>query len=155
MNILRESPILFMQFSNISKKYWSAFFLPSKLFSDIKAKHIIIGPKFYFFFFIQKIIECLPQTSWDIFELHVFDCWCKLALQLFFLESKTVFSPGSTLMMLCAIWYHLFHLKDVKNTHEGVLLLTKFQPLRVSLRHVFCTFFKLYKWYQIAQSVSF
>ena len=27
--------------------------------------------------------------------------------------------------MRCAIWYHLFNLKNVKNTHEGVLLLTK------------------------------
>ena len=25
--------------------------------------------------------------------------------------------------MLCAIWYHLYNLKNVKNTHGGVLLL--------------------------------
>ena len=25
--------------------------------------------------------------------------------------------------MRCAIWYHLYHLKNVKNTHGGVLLL--------------------------------
>ena len=31
--------------------------------------------------------------------------------------------------MRCAIWYHLFNLKNVKNTHEGVLLLTKVAPL--------------------------
>ena len=32
--------------------------------------------------------------------------------------------------MLCAIWYHLDNLKNVKNVHEGVLLL-----LKVTLLH--------------------
>ena len=31
--------------------------------------------------------------------------------------------------MLCAIWYHLHNLKNVKNTHGGVLLLVKSQAL--------------------------
>ena len=31
--------------------------------------------------------------------------------------------------MLCAIWYHLYNLKNVKNTHGGVLLLVKLQAL--------------------------
>ena len=30
-------------------------------------------------------------------------------------------------MMLCAIWYHLYNLKNVKNTHGGVLPLVKLQ----------------------------
>ena len=33
--------------------------------------------------------------------------------------------------MFCAIWYHLYNLKNVKNTHEGVLLLV----LKVTLLH--------------------
>ena len=28
--------------------------------------------------------------------------------------------------MLCVIWYHLFNLRSVKNTHGGVLLLVGF-----------------------------
>ena len=28
-------------------------------------------------------------------------------------------------MMRCAIWYHLYNLKNVKNTHGGVLVLVK------------------------------
>ena len=28
-------------------------------------------------------------------------------------------------MMLCAIWYHLYNLKNVKNIHGGVLLLVR------------------------------
>ena len=30
-------------------------------------------------------------------------------------------------VMLCVIWYHLYNLKNVKNTNEGVLLLEKWQ----------------------------
>ena len=29
--------------------------------------------------------------------------------------------------MLCAIWYHLYNLKNLKKTHGGKLLLVKFQ----------------------------
>ena len=29
--------------------------------------------------------------------------------------------------MLCAIWYHLYNLKNVKNIHEGFLLLVNLQ----------------------------
>ena len=31
--------------------------------------------------------------------------------------------------MLYAIWYHLYNLKNVKNTHGGVLLFVKLQAL--------------------------
>ena len=59
-------------------------------------------------------------------------------------------------VMFCAIWCHLFNLKNVKNTHGRVLLLVKVQAKslqRYSLLKVntppwvFFTFFKLYKWY--------
>ena len=45
-----------------------------------------------------------------------------------------------TFVMRCAILYHLYNLKNVKNTHGGMLIFT---------------FFKLYKWYQIAQRTTF
>ena len=39
--------------------------------------------------------------------------------------------PGGLLsriyVMRCAIWYHLRNLKNVKNTHGGVLILVKLQ----------------------------
>ena len=42
--------------------------------------------------------------------------------------------------MLCAIWYHLYKLKNVKNTHGGVLLLVNLQDeacnlLKLTLLH--------------------
>ena len=32
-------------------------------------------------------------------------------------------------MMLCAIWYHYYNLKNVRNIHGGLLFLVKLQPL--------------------------
>ena len=33
-------------------------------------------------------------------------------------------------VMICAVWYHLYNLKNVKSTHGGVLLLVKFQTFK-------------------------
>ena len=59
--------------------------------------------------------------------------------------------------MLCAIWHHLYNLKNVKNTHGGLLLLLlDCQTLVWNLTKintppwVFFTLFRLYKWNQIA-----
>ena len=60
----------------------------------------------------------------------------------------------------CAIWNHLYNLKNVKNTHGRVLLLFKLQALACNFAKintppwVFFTFLKLYKWYQIAQRIT-
>ena len=62
---------------------------------------------------------------------------------------------------LCGIWYHLCNLKNVKNTHGGVLLLVTLQTLVCNstksntLAWVFFTIFKLRKWYQIVQSITY
>ena len=54
----------------------------------------------------------------------------------------------------------LYNLKNVKNTHGGVLLWAKLQTLACSFTksntslRVFFTFLKLYKQYQIGQSIS-
>ena len=37
----------------------------------------------------------------------------------------------------CAIWYHLYNLKNVKNIHGGVLILVKLQA-EVALLHDGC-----------------
>ena len=57
-------------------------------------------------------------------------------------------------VMRCAIWYHLYNLKNVKNTHGGVLILIKLQAKACNFTKIntppraFFTFFKLYKRYQ-------
>ena len=54
-------------------------------------------------------------------------------------------------VMFCAIWYHLYTLKNVKNTHECYCNFTKSN----TPPWVFFTFLKLYRWYQIAQRVTY
>ena len=52
-----------------------------------------------------------------------------------------------TFVVRCAIWYHLYNLKNVKNTHWRVLILIKFQALACNFtkidtpRWVFFTFY--------------
>ena len=43
--------------------------------------------------------------------------------------SSTILSGGSQsqYVMVCPIWYYFYNLKNVKNTHGGVLLLVKLQ----------------------------
>ena len=65
-----------------------------------------------------------------------------------------------TYVMRWAICYHLHNLKHVKNTHGGVLLLVKLHAKAWNFTKgntppwVFFTFFKLKKWYQIAQNIT-
>ena len=64
-------------------------------------------------------------------------------------------------VMRYAIWYHLYNLKNVKNTHKGVLILVKLQSEAYNFTKintpswVFFTYFKLYKWYHIAQRTTY
>ena len=58
--------------------------------------------------------------------------------------------------MLCAICFHLYNLKTVKNIYGWVLLLALDCTFTKSntLPWVFFTIFKLYKWYQLAQCIT-
>ena len=58
--------------------------------------------------------------------------------------------------MLCAIWYHLYNLKNVKKPHGGMSLLVKFQGFYTKSETplwILFKFLKLYKWYQIAKCI--
>ena len=63
--------------------------------------------------------------------------------------------------MRCAIWYHLCKLKNMKSTHGGVLILVKMQAESWNFTKIntppwaFSVFLKLYKWYQIAQRITY
>ena len=56
---------------------------------------------------------------------------------------------------------HLFNLRNLKNTHGEVLLLVKLQASACNFNEsstpswVFFMFIKLYKWYQIAQRITY
>ena len=75
----------------------------------------------------------------------------KIKVTAAFNPSMRRFAPLSIICTILKMW---------KNTHEGVLFLVKLQAEAYDFTKsntppcVFLTFFKLYKWYQIAQSVS-
>ena len=59
-------------------------------------------------------------------------------------------------VLRCAIWYHSYNFKNVKNTHGGVLLLQQLNFTKSNTPPwVFYTFLKLHKWYQITQSITY
>ena len=68
---------------------------------------------------------------------------------------------SSEYVMRCAIWYHLYNMKNAKNTHGGVLILVKFQASACNFTKintppwVFILFLKLHKWYLIAQRITY
>ena len=70
-------------------------------------------------------------------------------------------SNKNALIMLCVVWYHLHNLKNMKNSHGGVLLLVQLQASVSNFTKsntppwLFFTFFKLYKSYQLAQRTTF
>ena len=66
-----------------------------------------------------------------------------------------------TYEMRCAICYHLYNSKNVENAQGEVLLLLKFRLKACSFTKsntppcMFFTFFKLCKWYKIAQNITY
>ena len=64
-------------------------------------------------------------------------------------------------VVLCTIWYHLHNFKNVKNTHGGVFNLVKLQASTCNFTKIstlpwlIFPFFKLYKWCQIAQRITY
>ena len=63
-------------------------------------------------------------------------------------KNKPAVNNNQIFETLCAIWYRLCNLKNVKNTHGGMLLLAKLKA------GAFFYIFKLYKWYQIVQNIT-
>ena len=100
----------------------------------------------------MQYFETIPSTSkvvtsWWISAHEVDDIFKYILLIL----SHLVMKPGKEYETLCTIWYHFCNLKNLKNTHGGVLLLVKFQA------HIHWCFslLKLCKWYQIVQSLTY
>ena len=91
-------------------------------------------------------IPLLPSCWW--FSLDISGCWILTFLLLVFVSSVrerescfhhvlmslldllishlSLVLVHNLYVMCCAIWYHLYNLKTVKNTHGGVLILVGF-----------------------------
>ena len=101
---------------------------------------------------------CLNFVRWMIYVIPIairtcYDVWLSFTnFWTFMFQNGYV--DLTLFAMLWAIWYHLHYLKNVKNIYGAC----RFQHailLKVSPPWVCFTFFRLYKWYQIAQTASF
>ena len=54
---------------------------------------------------------------------------------------------------LCAIWYHLYSLKNMKNNHRGVLLLVKLQAKACNFTKINTSPSVIFTFFKIAQMV--
>ena len=121
---------------------------------------------------LSKVFNCLPQVL-IIVKLNVYE-FSLSALRLILLinnnvakrkqKNPTKWATYTALGKICDALCDLVPIvqtKNVKNTHEEVLLLIKLQASDCNLTKnntsswVFFTFFKLCKWYQIAQSLTY
>ena len=64
-----------------------------------------------------------PVTIHNKFNINKSPVWCMMY--------------WTSYVVLFAIWYHSYNLKNVKNTHERVLFLVKLLALAVGVFHVF------------------
>ena len=77
------------------------------------------------------------------------------------ISQNIFFFPKHRYLLLCTIWDRLYNLKNVKNTHGGVLLFVKLQvsacncTKSITPPWMFFTCFRFHKCYQIVQSVLY
>ena len=95
-------------------------------------------------------------------HLTKFTIYYKIKIRLTRSKLGEILIPSRTLkkcikslyVMFCAIWCHFYNLKNVKNTIGGVRSVT-FSKVTLIHRCFFFNFLKLYKWYQIAQCITY
>ena len=56
-------------------------------------------------------------------------------------------------LTVCAIWFHLYKLKNLKNTHGGVLLLVKLQVIQIVRNRASTTNMKLHATFFEVQTI--
>ena len=89
------------------------------------------------------VIAVHPSVEWILINLHDFIGTCQI---------DKLWNKAQLNVMTCAIWYHYFNLNNVKKHPRKSGTFSKVAGWRV-LESVFFTFFKLFKWHQIARKV--
>ena len=108
-----------------------------------------IGSEIYYFIWGMLLYDLLREIFLMLYSIN----WRKIIV-------FTYWDVGQY-GVRCAIWCHLYNLKNVKHIHGGMLILVKLQAETCNFTKVstplwvFFTFFKLYKWYQIAQHITY
>ena len=77
----------------------------------------------------------LLRNLWFLIYFQIWWCWIVAMYKTTQVQVSSIWTfvkydhNASIYVMLWAIWYHLYNLKNVKNTHGGVLLLVELQAL--------------------------
>ena len=95
-------------------------------------------------FFHLFLIYFMPlvsfQTPWKHQKTSSFLCFQGVLKETSVMKWANSIMQKSVYETLCAIWYHLYNLKSVKNTYWGVILLLKVALLHRYFSHFFnCT----------------
>ena len=81
-----------------------------------------------------KSIKNICESLIPIIPINLLCYWSDSTIALSWIKNTS--KKYELYVMLCTIWYRLYNLKIVKNTHGGVLLLVKLQAsLKVTLLH--------------------
>ena len=126
-----------------AKKSWTCFFcsrkncyedltkVPMKFCKKLQILDRNFGPMFSF---------CLV-SDWKWIVERFYEIFRDILLEDIEGKKREMFTQvpvlGEKYMMLCVIWYHLHHLKNAENIHEGLLLLLTLTLtlLKVTLHH--------------------
>ena len=98
------------------------------------------------------------SNSPDVIHCNLFAFRCILKLSVAFIKVLEPFYHLYTNMKRYVIWCNLYNLKNVKNTHGGVLPLVKLKAEAGNFTKSNTppwVFFKLCKWYQIVQRITY
>ena len=101
----------------------------------------------------SKVVTLLPMTK----QVYLPEGYLSYQAKLFLVSwGHWELIPVLT-MVRCVIWYHLYHLENVKNILGGVIFSVKFHnfPKSNTPPRIFFAFFRLYKYYQIVESITY
>ena len=142
--------------------WWSSgslqYFILKKIYSDFVAAYTCYSllhlPEAWIYYPIVHSITFYQFIICFDFEYGFYDKgqYYKIIEHIVIWLTQWLIFHNSEYMIRYTIWYHLYNLKNVKNTHEGVLLLVKLQAKacnfsKINTRPwVFFMFFKLGKW---------
>ena len=79
-------------------------------------------------FFKLGIISLKRTPKWTFYGIYLpcqFSYWSLNFLKIRLISAEIRIFESPVYVMRWAIWYHLYNLKNVKNTHGGVLILVK------------------------------
>ena len=110
----------------LKEEFYQFLFMQAEIF-DISAFYIVT----YQNISSDTSIITRYENVQDITVGNLKKCWSPFSIQVW--NESAAHSRTTLFVTLCPIWYHLYNVKNVKNTHEGVLLLVKLQA-----RHI-CT----------------